>query len=305
MPWTIRTAADDEHPALVDLLNVVNPPDERITLEMFRFGEGIRRPETAFLRLVAEDGGRLVAAGQSENSHIRPRHKFRLSLAVHPSARRQGLGTALERRLREFAAENGGRELTATIREDDQTARRFLERHGYREVYQRFEMELDVATFDWSRYPRWRDRLGDLRLFSMAEAGVTEPTLRKLFDLSMALSRDVPHPEGAPEFTMDDFRQFTAAPGWRPDGCFVLADGDRWIGISVVEIHDGRPTPTSPGWTEPTAAAAWPHCSSWPRSSSSSARASPRCARTTTRSTIPWSPSTRRSATAVFPHGWP
>ncbi|HEU5298487.1 MAG TPA: GNAT family N-acetyltransferase [bacterium] len=244
MPWTIRPADGTESPAVVDLLNVVNPPEERITLEMFRHEDGMRRPQTAFLRLVAEDDGRLLAVGQTENSHLRPRHKFRIALAVHPRVRRQGVGTALEGRLREFAAARGGTELTAVIREDDRQSRAFLERHGYREAYQRFEMELDVTAFDWGRFPRWRERLGNLRLFALADVGVNDESLHRLFELAMVLTPDVPHPEGMPAFTPEDFRQFAAAPGFRADGCFLLSEGDRWVGISVVEIHEGRPAYT-------------------------------------------------------------
>lgn len=244
MPWTLRPATAHEHPAIVDLLNVVNPPEERTTLEAFRHEEGLRRPESTFLRLVAEENGWLVAAGQAENSHLRPRHKFRLGVAVHPRARRRGVGSALEERLRRFAAEHGGTELTAVIREDDAQSRAFLERHGYREAYQRFEMELDVTRFDWSRFPGWRERLGGLRLFTLADVGLTEATLQKLFELAMALGRDVPHPEGTPEFTIEDFRKFAQAPSFRPQGMYIAADGDRWVGISVVEIHEGRPAYT-------------------------------------------------------------
>jgi mycothiol synthase len=244
VPWTIHPAAGTASPAIVDLLNVVNPPAERTSLEEFRHGERLRRAESAFLRLIAEDGGRLLGAGQVENSHLRPRHKFRLSLAVHPAARRRGLGRALERALREFAAAHGGTELTAVIREDDASSRAFLERLGYAEAYRRFEMELDVTRFDWSRFPRWRDRLGGVRLVTLAEVGVGEDSLRRLFELAMPLARDVPHPEGVAEFTLDDFRHFAAAPGWRADGVVIAAHGERWVGLSVLEWLPGRPAYT-------------------------------------------------------------
>ncbi|HXF82638.1 MAG TPA: hypothetical protein VNN19_07790, partial [bacterium] len=76
----------------------------------------------AFRRLIAEGGGRRLGVGQVENSHLRPRRNFRLSLAVHPAARRRAAW-----------------------------ARR------------------------WSRqtpFPRRRDRLGGLRLFTLADVGV-------------------------------------------------------------------------------------------------------------------------------------
>lgn len=242
--WTVRTAATDDIPGIVDLINAVLPAEERTTPEEFRHEEGMRRPESAFLRLVVAGERELIAVGQAENSHLRPRHKFKLGIAVRPTPRRQGVGTELERRLRAFSVESGAGELTAIIREDDAGSRAFIEGRGYREAYRRFEMELDVTAFDWGRFAGWRARLGDLRLFSIAEAGSYEENVSKLFDLSMTLSRDVPHPEGAPDFTIEDFRKFATMPGFRPNGLFILADGERWVGISVVHCLDGRPAYT-------------------------------------------------------------
>ncbi len=242
MMATIRAATEDDIPDIVDLMNAVYPPEERVTLEMFRHDEGMRRADEAFTRVVAVDEDRVVAAGHTQNSHTRPRYKFTLIIAVDPTVRRQGLGAELERRLREFAASRGDTELMATIKEDDAASRTFLEHRGHREVFRRFEMELDVATFDWSRFPEWRLRLGDLRLFTMAEAGTAH--VDTLFELSMTLSRDVPHPEGAPEYTREDFQQFATMPGFRPDGLFIVADGDRWVGLSGVLCLPGRPAYT-------------------------------------------------------------
>lgn len=244
MAWTIRPTTTDDVPAIVGVLNTVLPPAEHITEESFRFDDGMLRPDEAFTRLVALEDAALVAVGQAQNSHTRPRHRFTLTLAVHPASRRRGVGTELERRLRGFAAASGGTELTAIIKADDAVSRRFLEHRSYREAYQRFEMELNVSEFDWKRFEGWRARLGGLRLLSMAELGGTEHNLRKMFELAMQLARDVPHPEGAAEFTMEDFQQFSRMPGFRPEGLFIVTDDDRFVGLSGVMTVEGRPAYT-------------------------------------------------------------
>lgn len=244
MAWTIRPATTDDMPAIVGVLNAVLPPAEHITEESFRFDDGMLRPDEAFTRLVSLEDGALVAAGQAQNSHTRPRTRFTLTLAVHPASRRRGIGTELERRMRAFAAASGGTELAAIIKEDDAASRRFLEQRGYREAYQRFEMELDVSAFDWRRFEAWRARLGGLRLSTMADLGASEHNLRNMFELAMRLSRDVPHPEGAPEFTMEDFQQFSRMPGFRPEGLFIATDGERFVGMSGVMTVGGRPAYT-------------------------------------------------------------
>ena len=244
MGWTIRSATPDDVPAVVGVLNAVLPSAERTSEASLQFDDEMIRPDEAFRRVVASEGGAVVGAGQAQNTHLRPRHRFSLRIAVHPSSQGRGIGTELERRLRAFTWERGGTDLTAIIREDDDVSRGFLERREYREAYRRFEMELDVATFDWSRFAGWRSRLGGLRLATLAELPETEETLRQLFDLSTELGPDVPHPEGAPQFTIEDFQQFSRMPGFRTDGLLVALDGGRIVGMSGVWMREGQPAMT-------------------------------------------------------------
>lgn len=244
MEIAIREAAPDDFPAIVDLVNLVLPPEERTTLDEFRTSEGLRDPRDILHRALALDASRAAAVSTCGNSHLRPPHKFQLYIAVHPDYRRQGIGTKLEGRQRSFAAEHRGTELTAIIREDDTGSRAFLEHLGYREAYQRFEMELDVTTFDWSRYGRWREKLGDLRLFTFSEVMVGQENHMRLFELVKLLSADVPHPEGAPDFSFEDLGRFAMTPGFRADALFLLAEGERWIGLSGLLCLEGRPAYT-------------------------------------------------------------
>lgn len=244
MVWSIRSAATDDIPHIVGALNTVLPAAEAISEELYRYEEGMIRPDETVLQLVAAVQGTIVAAGRVQNSHLRPRHRFSLTLAVRPSARGQGIGTELERRLRAFAAGHDGTELTAIISEDDADSRRFLERRGYQEAYRRFEMELDLAGFDWRRFPSWRAGLHGLRLTTLAGLGAAGVSPEKLLELSRELGEDVPHPEGAPQFTLEDMRQFVGMPGFRPDGLFLLLDGERYVGMSGVWMREGQPAYT-------------------------------------------------------------
>lgn len=240
----IRPASGGDAPAIVDLLNTVNPPEERVTLEEFQFGDTMRHPDDAFHRLLATTGGRVGAVSDAGNSQSRPPHMFRLFIAVHTEFRRCGIGTDLEHRQREFARTHGGSELTAVIRDTDTGSRAFLQGRGYREAYRRFEMELDVSAFDWSRFAGRRTRLGDLRLLTLEELGGSEENIRKMYELSMLLIQDVPYPDGPPRFSFEEFSKYFAAPGFRPEALFVLADGDAWVGTSGLLTPDGRPAYT-------------------------------------------------------------
>lgn len=244
MAWTVRSAATEDVPAVVGVLNAVLPAAEAITEESYRYDDGMLRPDEAVSRLVADEDGAVVAVGRIQNSHLRPRHRFSLTMAVQPPSQGRGIGTELERRLRAFTGGEGGTELTAIIREDDAVSRRFLQRRGYQEAYRRFEMELDVSAFEWSRFPAWRDGPRGLLLTTLAEIGATEESLQKLLELSTQLGDDVPHPEGAPQFTLEDIRQFAGMPGFRHDGLFLLLDGERYVGMSGVWMRDGQPAYT-------------------------------------------------------------
>ncbi len=243
MTVLIRPGNDDDA-AIVELTNLVHPPAERMTKEEFRHQETLRNPSDAWSRLVAVEGERLIAVADAANNHSRPPQKFTLYLAVHPEFRRRGVGTELEGRLRAFARQHGGTELTATLREDDTGSRTFLERLGYQEVYRRFQMELNVRRFDWGHYQGWRDKLGTLQLLTWGEAGSTEENLRKLYELSVTLTADVPHPDGAPRFSYEEFIKYFAAPGFRPDALFLMADAGEWVAMTGLLIPEGRPAYT-------------------------------------------------------------
>lgn len=239
----IRVATPDDVPAIVELMNLVDPPEERITLEEFRYGESVRDPRDAHNRLVAIDGRRLVAASGCGNSSQLPPHKFMHVIRVHPEYRRRGIGTELEARQQAFAQERGGTELSATIREDDAGSRAFLERHGFSEAYRRFESELDVTNFDWSRFPGWRERIEGqgLRLAAFSEFGDNDASRTRLFDLVKTVAQDIPYPDVQPNFTYEDMVKYFGAPGYRPDALFVAVDRDRWVGFSGIHCPEGRP----------------------------------------------------------------
>ena len=43
---------------------------------------------------------------------------------------------------------------------------------------------------------------------------------------------------------MEDFQQFSRMPGFRPEGLFIVTDGERFVGLSGVMTLEGRPAYT-------------------------------------------------------------
>ena len=72
-PLTVRAATPADLPALVELQNV-SSPDQPTTLAMQEFRERNRKPDLAFGRVVAEQGGRVVGISTLKEHHLHSVH---------------------------------------------------------------------------------------------------------------------------------------------------------------------------------------------------------------------------------------
>jgi [ribosomal protein S18]-alanine N-acetyltransferase len=87
--------------------------------------------------LVAEDRGALTAYGGL--CAYGPTEAYIQTLAVAPSAQRQGLGTALLLSLLDEARRRGAARVDLEVRADNAAAQRLYERHGFTEIARRHE----------------------------------------------------------------------------------------------------------------------------------------------------------------------
>lgn len=96
------------------------------------FFEELALPGRAYV--VAEDGGHVVAYGGimlvGEDAHV-------MTIAVHPSRRRGGLGTSVLLALFDAALDAGARHLTLEVRESNHAAAALYERFGFTAVGRR------------------------------------------------------------------------------------------------------------------------------------------------------------------------
>jgi ribosomal-protein-alanine N-acetyltransferase len=96
------------------------------------FFEELALPGRAYV--VAEDGGPVVAYGGimliDEDAHV-------MTIAVHPTRRREGLGTRVMLALFDSALERGARHLTLEVRESNHAATKLYERFGFSAVGRR------------------------------------------------------------------------------------------------------------------------------------------------------------------------
>lgn len=96
------------------------------------FFEELALPGRAYV--VAEDGGHVVAYGGimlvEEDAHV-------MTIAVHPSRRREGLGTSVLLALFDAALDAGARHLTLEVRESNHAAAALYQRFGFTAVGRR------------------------------------------------------------------------------------------------------------------------------------------------------------------------
>jgi ribosomal-protein-alanine N-acetyltransferase len=96
------------------------------------FFEELALPGRAYV--VAEDGAHVVAYGGimlvEEDAHV-------MTIAVHPTRRREGLGTGVMLALFDAALEGGARHLTLEVRESNHAAAALYERFGFAAVGRR------------------------------------------------------------------------------------------------------------------------------------------------------------------------
>lgn len=133
-------AMREHHAATMPQHGAVRPREASWTMRRARYEEWLAEP--ASFGLLARDesgsvlGYAIVTDLGPETTFARERVGCLESIAVLPTARRAGVGSALMAAARAGAAERGIPELTITLFEANASARAFYERHGFRPYLQ-------------------------------------------------------------------------------------------------------------------------------------------------------------------------
>lgn len=249
MKYLIRDATSDDHPALAEVYNSAHPADVlRITPELIRHLDTSVEPKYNLVRYALEVKGRVVGAAVSRNMiAIYHPQKFFLSLVVHPDMQRRGLGRALYDHITANLNRHDPISYLVRCRADMAPGLRFLDVRGYREKLREWESYLLLDECDLDAYADIRRRV--------AEQGIVIRALRELlatgdrswehglYDLIMHVQADMPT-TGDP-FTPYGFEQFRKlmwdSPMFYPEAYFVAMDGDRFVGVSILERDLSNP----------------------------------------------------------------
>jgi mycothiol synthase len=229
----IRPFTDDDYPALTALQNAIRP-DRAETVESRRnLDDVLRRRCMAPARFVAELAGELVGYGvivghgEAQGADV----------GVIPAMRRQGIGSALWKRLETTLHERGATIVrTLWIVEADHGTTAFLEHHGFRERERAWDQMLDLATFNPSCFPDPTTALAAQRLTLTtlaAEGADDDSVLHQIHALHNACRADQPPAE--------DHREPIPFDGWvaqivqgqwaLSDALFLAKVGDEYVGM--------------------------------------------------------------------------
>jgi GNAT superfamily N-acetyltransferase len=234
----LRPFVDADFSRMVELRNLWEP--EGTTEEMVRDRDKRFPPEGVLRRAVAESSEGVVI-GYSETARVphRPPGEWWMTVTVDIPWRRQGAGTLLARDAVEFARAGGAAFVCDYIRESDEAGIGFANSLGAVPTEHVSDSCLNPQEFDETPYLTLIENLEaeGIRFFTFAETAQDEAAKRLLHEIYVAAERDMPHSTPDHLRSYEDFeRGFIKALWWDPAGCFLAAEGDRWIGVVGIAI---------------------------------------------------------------------
>ena len=225
--------------AVVTLLAVVYP-EAVTTVEGFRHRLRSEPERARRRRWVAESDGRVIgwATGGMATTSDRDDVAF-LAVAVHPDARRRGLGSELFARAEDHVVALGARKLMTESRDDD-ASQRFAERRRFRHTHTLEMSSVDPRTVDVTDLAPLRGaaEAAGLRLAPFADL---RDRVRAIYESDLETTLDIPMDEPVTNMPFDEW---TAAYWENPllslDASFAVLDGERVAALTVLRVAGDR-----------------------------------------------------------------
>ena len=217
---------EDDLPRLVRVLDAVRPRERWNVVNLVDW----RRQAEDMLWLVASDDGADVGAGIGVHGWHSEPGVVRTLAFVPADMRGRGIGSALLRRLGEWAAAHGGHTVEGTVEEDDPSSIAWLEAHGCAEVGRDSTMVLDLTAID----PPAVEPPAGIEIVSWAE----RPELAAaMYEVAREAYPDVP---GEEDTVMASFEEWLSTDmdglSDRPEATFVALAGDQVVGYAKLSL---------------------------------------------------------------------
>ena len=241
----ILPATAAHYQGVADVLNALYPeiPTSGSEIEA---GDARRDPRFKFQRWVAIEENQVVGVA-SYNQSIWFNHpqKFMLWIGVRPENQGCGIGSRLYETVMHALQPFDPMALRTTATEDLLQSHRFLEKRGFQEVIRDIRSELNVQSFDLSRFTGLENRFQGLgiQIKTLPELESDPDRNQKLYDLDWEISLSVPGDlaAGIGRRGLDKYVEYAIeGPYVLPEGFFVAVKGDEYIGLShVLSLEKG------------------------------------------------------------------
>lgn len=238
-------------PAFVEIANRVYPDDPN-TVENEEYFERIYPPDNPRLRYAVENSaGQLIGGGTC----ILPFWQYApgvymMWITIDPDWRRRGIGRAMLDKFETFARQQGAERLRTDCREDMAYSIEFLKAMGFTNFGLRYESELDLKSFDESKFGNAVDRAiaaGYEFTTLTTERTINPEADRLLYDVDRVTRDDVPMPGGTrSRSSYEDFRRINLeSPESDPSAIFIAKHDGQYVGHTMVWFGKDKPAYTA------------------------------------------------------------
>jgi mycothiol synthase len=235
----IVPATSAHYQGIADLINSLDPERHASSLDIAE-GDKRRDPNFKFQRWIAIEKDQIVGIG-SYNQSIWFAHpqKFVLWIGVRPEYQRRGIGSKLYETIMHRLLPFDPIALRATATEDRPESIRFLEKQNFQEVIRDVPSELDVQSFDLTRFIGLENRFrgNGIVIKTLPELENDPERNRKLYDLDWELSQSVPGDlaAGIGRRGLEKYVEYAiTGSSALPEGFFIAVKGGEFIGLSHV-----------------------------------------------------------------------
>ena len=186
------------------------------------------------------ENNHVIAAGNYNQSiwFAHPQNFF-VSIEVLPDHRNRGIGSSLYETILQGLKPFNPLALRTFARQDQPESIRFLETRGFKEVIRDIESELDVQSFNPSRFAGHLERFQEhgIQIKTLPQLESDPGRNEKLYDLDWEISLSVPGDlaAGMSRRGLERYVEYAInGPNVLPEGFFIAVKGDEYVGLSHV-----------------------------------------------------------------------
>ena len=216
-------------------------PESSTSAEEIADGDRRRDPRHKVQRWIACEQGQVVGAGSySQSIWFDHPQKFMLWIGVLPAYQQHGIGSTLYDAVIDGLKPYDPIALRSSATAEQIKSRHFLEKRGFQEVIRDVCFELNLKSYDVSRYAGVEDRMhtDGIEIKTLNELADDHERDGRLYELDWELSQSVPGnlTNSIGRRGLEQYVEYAIrGPYALPDGFFVAVKGDEYIGLSHVQ----------------------------------------------------------------------